>query len=99
MSNKRALGRIPSKRTDPNLNDGEFLGRIFHLQVPNIGPIKLERLPPRRARDAGHLEIDRHEIAFLDSGSEIGERGFEVGFGHFLHGYVGRGGRRREGAS
>lgn len=89
MSNKRAHGCVPSEGADPNLDDGEFLGRVFHLKVPDIGPIELEGLPPRRRSEAGHLEVDRHEIAFLDSGSEVGEGGFEVGPRHLLHSDVG----------
>lgn len=92
MSNKRSLRRIPPEGANPNLNDGELFGRIFDLQVSDVSTVELERISPWRAGDSGHLEIDSNEVALPDSGSDIGERGVEVGLGHLLHSDVGGGG-------
>ena len=78
------VGRFPSEGTDAELDDGELVRGVPDLQVPYIGPVELERLPPRGAGDAGHLEVDGHEVGGTDMVPELRQRGFEVGGGHRL---------------
>lgn len=84
MSDEAELLRIPAEGTHAELDDGELLGRILDLQVPDVVAVELERLPPRGARDPGHLEVDRHEVRRRDMVPQGLERGLEVGPGHVL---------------
>ena len=86
MSNKRFLRSIPTKRAYSELNHGEFLRRIFDLQVPDVGAVEFQRLPPRCARDAGHLEVDGDEVSRSDMAAEVFESRLEVRFRHSLYG-------------
>lgn len=42
MSNERVILRVPAKGADTELYDSEFLGGVFDLEVPDIGPVELE---------------------------------------------------------
>lgn len=86
VSDETELLRIPAEGTHAELDYGELLGRVLDLQVPDIVAVELERLPPRGARDSGHLEVDRHVIRRPDMFPQGLERGLEVGLGHVLEG-------------
>lgn len=69
---------IPAERTDAELNDGELLGGIFGLEVPNIESVEFEGLAPWSAGDAGHLKIDGDEIGSADMAFQLGKCRLEV---------------------
>lgn len=71
MSYERILEGVPAKWANTKLNDGEFLGGILNFEVPNIVPIELERLAPRRARNSGHFQINGNKIGRFDMVCEV----------------------------
>lgn len=91
MGDEGTLGPVPPKGADPELHHGELLRRILHLEVPDVGAVELKRVPPRGARDAGHLEIDGDKVRLSDPDPEVLQRWFEVGLRHLLHGHASRG--------
>ena len=72
MSDEGLLRAVPSERTDAELDDGELFGGVFGLEVANVEAVALQGLSPRGAGDAGHLEVDRHEVRVSDEASEVG---------------------------
>lgn len=62
VSDEGELGRVPAKRTDAELNDGELLGGVLNLEVADVGAIELEGLAPGGAGDAAHLQVDGDEV-------------------------------------
>lgn len=84
VSNEWELGRVPAKGTNAELNDGELLRWVFHLQVPDVGAIELEGLAPRRARNAAHLQVYGNEIRRRHVAAKLGESRVEVMLRHVL---------------
>lgn len=62
MSNEGSLGRVPAKGANAELKHGELLRRVLDLEVADVGAVELQGVPPRRAGDSGHLEVDGHEV-------------------------------------
>lgn len=86
---------VPSEGANAELNDGEFLGGVFDLQILDIGAVKLERLAPGRAGDPRHLQVYGDEVGFPHVAPQLSQRGLEIRLGHILQRHVGS---RRQGA-
>lgn len=72
ISDEGLFGRVPSEGADAELNDGELLSRVLDLEVTHIRAVELERIAPRRAGHAGHLEVDGHEVRGSDMATQLG---------------------------
>jgi hypothetical protein len=55
------LGGVPSEGADAELQGSESLHGVAELEVAHVGAAELEGVPPRRAGDAAHLQVDPHE--------------------------------------
>lgn len=86
---------VPSEGANAELNDGEFLGGVFDLQIQDIGAVKLERLAPGRAGDPRHLQVYGDEVGFSHVPPQLSQRGLEIRLRHILERHVGS---RRRGA-
>lgn len=75
---------VPSEGANAELNDGEFLGRIFDLQILDIRAVEFKALAPRRTGDPRHLQVDGDEVGFPHVAPQLRQRGLEIRLGHIL---------------
>lgn len=62
MREKGFLVRVPTERTNAELNNGELLGGVLNFEVTNIISVEVEGISPRSAGYSGHFQIDGDEI-------------------------------------
>jgi hypothetical protein len=74
MNNEGFLEWVPPESTHTELNNCEFLDGVFDFQVPDVGPVELERVTPWSASDPGHFKVYRHEISGSYMISEVFKR-------------------------
>ncbi|KAH0655786.1 hypothetical protein KY285_030668 [Solanum tuberosum] len=63
MGDKRLLVRVPSERTNTEMNHSELLGKVLNFEVANIILVVIELFSPRCAGNSGHYQINSYEIA------------------------------------
>ena len=63
--------RVPAEGTNSELNDGELLSGVLDFEIKDVGAVRIERLPPRRARQAGHLQVDGYEVGSSDMALQL----------------------------
>lgn len=97
VGNKGAGVSVPSEGANAELNDGEFLGGIFNLQVLDIGPVKVEGVSPRRTGDPRHLQVYWDEVGFPHMPPQLSQRGLEIRLHHILQRHLGTRRRGEEG--
>lgn len=71
VSDEGVVRGIPAEGTDAELDDGKPASGVPDLEVPDIGAVELEGLAPGGAGDAGHLEVDGHEVRRTDMAPEL----------------------------
>lgn len=89
MGNEGGLDGVPAEGADAELQHGEALGGVAELEVPDVGAVELEGVPPRGAGDAAHLQVDPHERGVAHPRPQLLQRLRQVPPRHLLHRHPG----------
>lgn len=87
VGDEGGLGGVPAEGADAELQGGEALRGVAELEVADVGAVELEGVPPRRARDAAHLQVEPHEVRVAHPRAQLLQRLRQVPPRHLLHGH------------
>jgi len=85
MGDEGGLGGVPSEGANAELQGGEPLRGVAELEVPHVVAVELEGVPPGRARDAAHLQVEPHERGLPHAPPQLIQGLRQVPPRHLLH--------------